>query len=190
MYKIGEKGFSFFQWGGGRASWIYKSLLDWTGLLIFPLYHVSSCFLVLPILQASLKLTLKMVETNTQSSSLEVDPDTDMKANVDFMRTNSYIKAWALIPSTHCGGIQATSRLGRAVWQDLCGELSRFCLLSTCCWIPLWESKGPPDSSHEGFPSVWELFLLHDSLHRVLVPISKSFVSFFIFILCCISFLS
>lgn len=39
---------------------------------------------------ASLKLTLKMVETNTQSSSLEVDPDTDMKANVDFMRTNSY----------------------------------------------------------------------------------------------------
>lgn len=64
MYKIGEKScVFFFQWGGGRASWIYKSQLDWTGLFIFPLYHVSSCFLVLPILQASLQLTLKMTET-------------------------------------------------------------------------------------------------------------------------------
>lgn len=90
MYEIGEKGFGFFQWGRGRASWIYKSRLDRTGLFIFPLYHVSGCFLVLPILQASLKLTLKMVETKHTIFELEVDPDTDMKANVDFIRTNSY----------------------------------------------------------------------------------------------------
>lgn len=84
MYKIGGKGFGFFQRGGVRASWIYKSRLDRTGLFIFPLYHVSSCFLVLPTLQASLKLTLKMVETNI-IFEFEVDPDTDMKASVDFI---------------------------------------------------------------------------------------------------------
>lgn len=70
MYKTGGKRFwIFFQWGGRGASWIYRSRLDWMGLFIFPPYHGSSCLLVLPILQASLKLTLKMLETNTDSSS-------------------------------------------------------------------------------------------------------------------------
>lgn len=65
MYKIGEKrGFFFNGVGGGQAGFASH---NWTKLafLIFSLYHVSSCFLVLPILQASLELTQKMIETYT-----------------------------------------------------------------------------------------------------------------------------
>lgn len=73
MYKIGGKGFWFFAFffssgvGGGQAGFTSQ---DWTELafLSFHYYHVSSCFLVLPILQASLKLTLKMAETQTLPS--------------------------------------------------------------------------------------------------------------------------
>ena len=36
----------------------------------------------------------------------------------------------------------------------------------------------------KGFPTVWKLFLLHNSLSRVQVPIPKSFVSLFIFTFC------
>lgn len=39
--------------GAGGSRWICKSQLAFTGLFIFPLCHVSSCFPVLPVPQAS-----------------------------------------------------------------------------------------------------------------------------------------
>jgi len=62
--------------------------------------------------------------------------------------------------------------------DDLCSELSLFCHLSTCfCFFPSEVLKLPPSLPVRGFLRAWKLFLLHKSLPRAQVPVSKSFVS-------------
>lgn len=61
----------------------------------------------------------------------------------------------------------------------LCGDFSPFCLPSTRRCAPLSGSEAPPFPFHEGFPSMWKLFLLYSSLPRAQVPVLKSCVSFF-----------
>ena len=70
-----------------------------------------------------------------------------------------------------------------AYWEvlfhiDLCEEFP-FCLPSTCYYAPLWHSEAPPfPSPMRGFPRVWRLFLLHNCVPGVQVPVPKSFNSF------------
>lgn len=83
-------------------------------------------------------------------------------------------------------GLWDASHLGSAIRQDLCSGFSSFCFQSifrcACHCNPLWDPNAPADLACEGVS--FSLFLLHDSLSRVQVPIPKSFVSLFIFIFC------
>ena len=47
---------------------------------------------------------------------------------------------------THSSGHECKPRLSWEVLfgNELCGEFSLFCLLTTCCFVPLWGSKTPP----------------------------------------------
>ena len=73
--------------------------------------------------------------------------------------------------------------------NDLCGKLFSFCLPSTFHCAPhLRFLSSLLSSPMREFLRVWKLFLFHNSLPRVQVPLLKFFVSFFIFIFCPISF--